>query len=138
MIAAGYADASDAVQEAFVQAVVHWRRIARYDDPLAWVRRVAINKARNRSRSRRRQSALADRLGERESRVVGVLEGPDDDVIEAVAALPQQQRLVVALFYYSDLSIRQVADVLGVSVGTVKSQLHAARAAVAHILEVAS
>ena len=138
LIAAGYADASDAVQEAFVQAVVHWRRIARYDDPLAWVRRVAINKARNRSRSRRRQSALADRLGERESRVVGVLEGPDDDVIEAVAALPQQQRLVVALFYYSDLSIRQVADVLGVSVGTVKSQLHAARAAVAHILEVAS
>ena len=39
--AAGYPDASDAVQEAFVQAVVHWRKVSRYDDPVAWIRRVA-------------------------------------------------------------------------------------------------
>src|SRR6266581_2831128 len=62
LLAAGYPDASDAVQEAFVQAVVHWRRVRSYDEPLVWIRRVAINKARNRSRSRRRQAALQDRL----------------------------------------------------------------------------
>src|ERR1700709_405405 len=55
LVAAGYPDASDAVQDAFVQAVVHWRRVHRYDAPLIWIRRVAINKARNRARSRRRQ-----------------------------------------------------------------------------------
>jgi RNA polymerase sigma-70 factor (ECF subfamily) len=137
LTAAGYPDASDAVQEAFVQAVVHWRRVGRYDDPLVWIRRVAVNKARNRSRSRRRQASLKERLGQTASRVVGVRELPDDDVLAAVAALPSQQRLVVSLFYYSDLSVAQAAAAMGISEGTVKSHLHAARAAVAHILEVA-
>src|SRR5258708_34228640 len=50
--AAGYPDASDAVQEAFVQAVVHWRKISRYDDPGAWIRPVAINRGHNRRPSR--------------------------------------------------------------------------------------
>jgi RNA polymerase sigma-70 factor (ECF subfamily) len=137
LLAAGYPDAADAVQEAFVQAVVHWRRVRSYDEPLVWIRRVAINKARNRSRSRRRQAALKDRLGQRSSRDVGTHEPPDDDVIAAVAALPSQQRLVVSLFYYADLPIAQVAAVMGISEGTVKSHLHAARAAVAHTLEAA-
>ena len=44
LLAAGVPDAYDAVQEAFVQAVVHWRKVSRYDDPLAWIRRVAINR----------------------------------------------------------------------------------------------
>jgi RNA polymerase sigma-70 factor (ECF subfamily) len=138
LLAAGYSDATDAVQEAFVQAVVHWRRVCRYDDPLLWVRRVAINKARNRSRSRLRQAALKDRLRQNASRVVGVPERPDDDLIAAVAALPPQQRLAVSLFYYDDLPVTQVAEVMGLSEGTVKSHLHAARAAVAHIMEVTS
>ena len=60
--AAGYPDASDAVQEAFVQAVVHWRKVSRYDDPLAWIRRVAINRGHNRRRSRQRQEALTQRI----------------------------------------------------------------------------
>jgi RNA polymerase sigma-70 factor (ECF subfamily) len=137
LVAAGYPDASDAVQEAFVQAVVHWRRVRTYDEPLIWIRRVAINKARNRARSRRRQTALKARLGQRSSSVAGTHEPPDDDVIAAVAALPSQQRLVVSLFYYADLPIAEVASVMGISEGTVKSHLHAARAAVAHTLEVA-
>ncbi|HEV7523720.1 MAG TPA: sigma-70 family RNA polymerase sigma factor [Acidimicrobiia bacterium] len=133
LVAAGYTDASDAVQEAFVQAVVHWRRVARYDDPLAWVRRVAINKARNRSRGRRRQAALTDRLSRAP---VGFRAGetPDDDVVDAVARLTAQQRLVVSLFYYGDLPVVEVAAAMGISEGTVKSHLHAARAAVAQTL----
>src|SRR6478672_1209593 len=121
LLAAGYADASDAVQEAFVQAVVHWKRVRGYDEPLLWIRRVAINRARNRSRSRRRQAALADRLAQHAPGVVGVPEAPDDDLIDAVAGLPAQQRLAVSLFYYCDLPIVQVAAVMGISEGTVKS-----------------
>jgi RNA polymerase sigma-70 factor (ECF subfamily) len=135
LVAAGYPDASDAVQEAFVQAVVHWRRVHRYDEPLVWIRRVAINKARNRVRNRRRQVALQDRLVGGSNTVV-THEGPDDDVIAAIALLPMQQREVVALFYYSDLSVAQVAAVMNISEGTVKSHLHAARARVAAILGV--
>jgi RNA polymerase sigma-70 factor (ECF subfamily) len=54
-----------------------------------------------------------------------------------VAALPSRQRLVVSLFYYGDLPVAQVAAVMGISEGTVKSHLHAARAAVADTLRVA-
>jgi RNA polymerase sigma-70 factor, ECF subfamily len=138
LFVAGYPDASDAVQEAFVQAMVHWRRIRRYDDPLAWLRRVAINRARDRRRSRRRQAALTERL-EHATPTASVAEshrGVDDDVVAAVAALPPQQREVVALFYYADLPIVQIADAMGINEGTVKSHLHAARAAVARKLEV--
>ena len=124
------------MQEAFVQAVVHSRRVSRYDDPLLWIRRVAINKARNRSRSRRRQAALTDRLAQRPTSVAGAPEAQDDDLIAAVASLPRQQRLAVSLFYYCDLPIAEVAVAMGISEGTVKSHLHAARAAVAHTLEV--
>jgi hypothetical protein len=88
LVAAGYPDASDAVQEAFAQAVVHWRRIRRYDEPLVWLRRVAINKARNRSRSRRRQLALQHRLEQSAALVAAGQDTPRDDVIAAVEALP--------------------------------------------------
>jgi RNA polymerase sigma-70 factor (ECF subfamily) len=136
LTAAGYPDASDAVQEAFVQAVVHWRRVARYDEPLVWIRRVAINKARNRSRARRRQALLSDRIRESVPVASGAREEPDDDVVAAVSALAPQQRLVVSLFYYLDLSIADVAAAMGISEGTVKSHLHAARSAVARTLDV--
>ena len=48
------AAAEDATQEAFAQAWGRWDRISRYDNPGAWVRRVAINKLRNAHRSRLR------------------------------------------------------------------------------------
>lgn len=135
LIAAGYPDAADSVQEAFVQAVVHWRRVGRYEDPVAWIRRVAVNKARNRSRSRRRQADVTERLGRNTSPEANTHQPPDDDVAAAVAALPQQQRLAVSLFYYCDLPVTQVAAAMGLREGTVKSHLHAARAAVARALE---
>ena len=117
-----------------MQAVVHWRRVSRYDDPLAWIRRVAVNKALNRNRSRRRQSAVAQRLQETVPLSVELSEPPDTDVVAAVNSLPPQQRLAIALFYYGDLSVAQVADAMRLSPGTVKFHLHAARKAVAQSL----
>ena len=133
--AAGYPDAADAVQEAFVQAVVHWRKVSRYDDPLAWIRRVAINRGHNRRRSRRRQEALQQRMAAAPTTQVPLFEA-DDDLAALVAALPQQQRLALSLFYYSDLSIAEVADAMQLSEGAVKYHLHAARTSLAHSLEV--
>src|SRR4029078_2352432 len=60
--AAGFPDPADAVQAAFVQGVVHWRKVSRYDDPVAWIRRVAINRGLNRRRSRQRRDALTARI----------------------------------------------------------------------------
>jgi RNA polymerase sigma-70 factor (ECF subfamily) len=135
LASAGYPDATDAVQEAFVQAVVHWKRVARYDDPVQWIRRVAINRARNRRRGRSRQHALAERMAAQPALTAAAPE-IDDGLTAALTSLPEQQRLACALFYFSDLPVAQVADAMGISEGAVKYHLHAARAALAATLEV--
>lgn len=137
LAAAGYPDADDAVQEAFVQAVVHWRKIAAYDDPLQWIRRVAINRARNRSRGRGRQRALAERIAAQPTNNVAPFE-VHDDLTDAIAALPDQQRLALSLFYFADLPVADVALAMSLSEGAVKYHLHAARKSLAPHMEVSN
>ena len=131
--AAGHPDAADAVQEAFVQAVVHWRKVSRYDDPLAWIRRVAINRGHNRHRSRKRQEALQQRMAAAATAPVPVIED-DDDLAALIASLPPQQRLALSLFYFADLSVAETADAMKLSEGAVKYHLHAARTSLARSL----
>jgi RNA polymerase sigma-70 factor (ECF subfamily) len=133
--AAGVPDANDAVQEAFVQAVVHWRKVSRYDDPLAWIRRVAINRGHNRRRSRRRQQALAEHIVAMTTAPVPAAES-DDEIQALVESLPPQQRLALSLYYYADLSVAEVADAMKLSAGAVKYHLHAARTSLSRSLEI--
>ena len=133
--AAGLPDATDAVQEAFVQAVVHWRKVSAYDDPLAWIRRVAINRGLNRRRARRRRDALTERIAT--TSVAYAFESPDPDgqLADLIVLLPPQQRLALSLYYFADLPVAEVADAMQLSEGTVKYHLHAARAALGRALE---
>lgn len=133
--AAGYPDAYDAVQEAFVQAVVHWRKVSRYDDPLAWIRRVAINRGLNRRRSRQRQAAVAERMATTTPTTIAERVDPDDELTALIEALTPQQRLALSLYYFADLSVAQVADAMQLSPGAVKYHLHAARASLTQSLE---
>lgn len=122
--------AADAVQDAFLQALRHWRRVSRYDDPAAWVRRVALNRLANRRRSRNRREAALRRLHV----VVGqqrVEASVTDEVglLAAIRALPERQRTAVALYYLLDLPTSEVAGQMQVSEATVRSHLHDARLA---------
>jgi RNA polymerase sigma-70 factor (ECF subfamily) len=129
-------DASDAVQEAFIEAYRRWEQVAGYDDPVGWLRRVAMNKALDRSRRRRTEARWAPRLVGGEA---GASEGSSAvrlDVRAAIRHLPERQRLAVVLYYLGDLSIEEVAGVMGVSAGTVKAALHAARRRLQTFLEV--
>ena len=116
--------AADAVQEAFITADQRWSRIGRYDDPAAWVRRVAVNRLLNDRRNRRRRAEILAtiRFVEDDDLSAELL-----DLRRAVAALPAQMRLAVCLHYLADLSVDEMASALGVSPGTVKSNLHDAR-----------
>jgi len=125
-------DAADAVQDAFVQAGRHWHRISRYDDPAMWVRRVAVNRLANQRRGARRRAAFLARTRDGAAEPVS----SDIDLMRAVAALPPGQRLAVGLHYLADLSVDDVAAAMEVSPGTVKSQLHDARHALALSKEV--
>jgi RNA polymerase sigma-70 factor (ECF subfamily) len=117
--------AEDVVQESFAEAYRQWKTVGRFDRPGAWVRRVAINKAI--SRMRRRSV---------EHRVLGTIglgpESCDAPVVDAelwaaVRRLPPRQAQVVALTYIGDLTMLEVADLLGCSEGSVKTHLRRAR-----------
>lgn len=121
--------AEDLTQEAFLELLRHWRRVSRYERPGAWVRRVAIRKAVQATRREARRPWF-------ERRAAASTVAPDapsttfpDNTWAAVRSLPPQQRAVIALFYYEDLSVEDVAGVLGCSVSTVKVHLHRAREA---------
>ncbi|MEU1397600.1 SigE family RNA polymerase sigma factor [Micromonospora zamorensis] len=120
--------AQDLVQEAFCRAFARWSRVSRYDDPVAWVRRVAWNLAT--SRWRRLRTAQSWLYRQREEHMPGP--GPDRVALTAaLAQLPATQRRAVVLHYLADLSVVQIATQEGVPEGTVKSWLHRGRAALA-------
>ncbi|MFU8873620.1 SigE family RNA polymerase sigma factor [Micromonospora sp. SL4-19] len=120
--------AQDLAQEAFCRAFARWSRVSRYDDPVAWVRRVAWNLAV--SRWRRLRTAQSWLRRQREEHVPGP--GPDRVALTAALAhLPTNQRRAVVLHYLADLSVTQIAVQEGVPEGTVKSWLHRGRVALA-------
>ena len=124
-------DAADMVQEAFVSA---WRELPRLRDSdrwEAWLRSILMNRCRNalRTRSRRPKLVLLDPDGQ--ANVPHMRHEPMRDVDnrwamrDALAALRPEDRAVIVLHYLADLPLRQVASVLGLRLGTVKSRLNA-------------
>jgi RNA polymerase sigma-70 factor, ECF subfamily len=120
--------AADAVQDAFTRAYARWNRIGRYEDPVGWVRHVALNRLRDHFRRTARGRRAFERLAGRAD-ATAVVAAPDtpSDLLSTLAALPQQQRVALSLFYVEQLSVLEVAHAMGLSEGAVKYHLHAGR-----------
>ena len=121
-------DAEDLVQDTMVKAFIHWARLSRYGKPGAWCHRVLTRACRDHwQRRRTRERYLnAQRVGE------PTVDGPALEFIAfwaAVRRLPERPRLVVTLYYAGDRSVAEVAAIVGVPEGTVKSDLSRARIA---------
>lgn len=118
-------DAEDLVQVTLAKVVAQWRRIAHRPEP--YVRTVLARESVNRWRARRWREAPRDVLPEPVSVGVGV-GGPPEATDErlvlqaALSSLAPRQRAVIVLRYFDDLTEKQTAAVLGIAVGTVKSQ----------------
>ncbi len=119
------ADAEDAAQEAFTKALRNQRRFTSLDNPEAWLRAVALNHLRNGWR----HSDVVRRLRGKVPGPQRALElGPDHvAIMTALAGLDRTQREVVVLHYLVDLPVAEIADLLGVAEGTVKSRLSRSR-----------
>jgi RNA polymerase sigma-70 factor (ECF subfamily) len=136
-MANGMKAADDLVQDTMLRAFVHWSRVQRLESPGGWSHRVLINLCRN--WYRRRQSEA--RFLARQRRVTPSTGGPSPDTVafcEAVRRLPSRPRAVVALYFIGDRPVREIAAILDVPEGTVRSDLTRARVVLAEELGVGS
>lgn len=116
--------AEDIVAEAFAKVYGRWKR-GEVRDVGAYLRRAVANEANSRLRRRylERREGTRRHGDERGVRLVDDHAADRDEVWSALSRLPLRQRQAVVLRYYEDLSAAETAEVLGVSVGTVKSQV---------------
>jgi len=117
-------EAEDLVQETLLEVARRWPRIRRMERPLAYARRILVNRALSGSarRTRRRQELTAAMPSEPAVVVDGAAEiGAADELMSALATLPPRQRAVLVLRYFLDLPEAEVAAALKCSLGTVKS-----------------
>lgn len=130
--------AEEVAQEAFLEA---WRSLPSLRDPAAfpaWLRRVVVKHADRVTRRKRHDTSSLERV------VAASGADPEADaaaaaerrgVLRALAELPPHQREVCALFYLSDRSQAEIADLLGLSIAATKKRLHDARRRLHPILE---
>jgi RNA polymerase sigma-70 factor (sigma-E family) len=124
-LTANPSDAEDLLQTALTKTYVAWERIEDHRALDGYVRRALLNTRTSQWRKRKVDEFACEELPEPETG--GGAEDPaeqqalHDAMWRAIAKLPDRQRAMVVLRYYEDLSEVQTAEVLGVSVGTVKS-----------------
>ena len=124
------AAAEDLAQEAFLAAHRNWEKVADLDAPGAWVRRVAANMSVSAFRRGVAETKALARMAFGHQQVVPELSADDAEFWRAVRSLPRRQAQVIALRYLEDLTLAEIAQILGTSDGTVKKQLHDGRRAV--------
>jgi RNA polymerase sigma-70 factor, ECF subfamily len=121
--------ARDAVQEAFALALRRQKSLRKQQSLESWVWRIVVTRsieAARRGARERRLTALGPTMPEPGAERSN---GHDGDVVRAVRALPERQRLALFLRYYADLDYYAIGEVLDVAEGTVAASLHAAHKA---------
>jgi len=132
----GEREAADVAQDTWMAAV---GQLPRLDDPDAfgpWLFRILTRKSADWIRRRQRQRRLWDRLLQRQTAGPPAnVSGPCESLSDALACLPREQAEAVALYYLEEFSVPEVAGILGVPPGTVKSRLHYARLRLRELLK---
>lgn len=119
-------DAEDVVQDTFIQYLSKTQNFESEQHIRAWLIRVAINKAKNKTSSffRRKTLPLDD------YDYIQTLSFPSEEasaLFEAVMHLPDQYRIVIHLFYYEDYSVKEIAEILKLTQNNVKVRLSRGR-----------
>lgn len=132
-------EAMDAVQETFVKA---YQAAARWDpvsEVAPWLSRIAVNHSidiyRRRRRRQRSEAPMPEATTDHDDRWRAGDPSPESEasgrevgrrIAAALQSLPERQRAIFVLRHYDERSLPEIADTLGMSLGTVKSSLHRA------------
>jgi len=131
------ATAEEIVQDSFVAMHSAWRRLPDSDRALCWLRRSVLNRSRSVLRRRiaadRKTTGPAPDLPRGQQHAMAAPEFPA--VLPALRALPAQQREVLVMRYYADLSDAQIAEIIGISEGAVSRRAARATAALRAVLD---
>jgi RNA polymerase sigma-70 factor (ECF subfamily) len=137
-ISANAAHAEELTQEAFVRA---WQMLATFrgeSDFFSWLYRLAVNVVFSDMRSKRRRVSrvmTTDNLSMYDQKSNAGIDGATIDLEKAIAALPKQARAVFVLHDVEGYRHEEIAEMMKLSVGTCKSQLHRARRILREALE---
>lgn len=125
-------EAQDLVQEAFLRAWQRWDKVGGYEEPVAWVRRVAWNLAT----SRHRRNQVARKFLQKSSAPEPAPAASPDHValVAALKKIPAKRRQAMVMHYMADMTISAIAAHTGAREGTVKSWLHRGRKELAALL----
>lgn len=120
----------DLVQDTMIKSLMRWQRVQGLERPGGWAHRVLLNACTSWWRRRRTEAKHIASL----RRADATVDGPSPDALafwDSVRRLPERHRQVMVLFYAGDRSVAEVASILSVPEGTVRSDLTRARATLA-------
>jgi RNA polymerase sigma-70 factor (sigma-E family) len=122
--------AEDLVQTALAKLYLSWDKVQRRELVDGYVRRILVNEHNSLwRRAWKKREVTTDTIPDRAAETDHHDHGQSAALWDFVQTLPRKQRAVIVLRYYEDLSEAEVANILGISVGTVKSQASRALAA---------
>lgn len=120
------ADAEDLVQEALAKTYLHWGKVAASGSPGAYVRAILANSFMSSRRRRSADEVVSTEVVDRKIRSIDSTAAfiERHDLLSAVLLLPPDQRVVIVLRYLEDLSVPEVARLLGKREGAVRAACH--------------
>ena len=122
-------DVYDALQEALISMYQHYDRLKSKEKFSAWGTRIVINKSYDFLRSKRKNIIPFDEKIENDMKLAQYDEYDSDKygIKKAMEYLSEDQKLVTMLYYYDDYSVKEIAEIINVPEGTVKSRLSKVR-----------
>lgn len=120
-------DAQDVLQDAFVEI---FQNISNYQNKGSfegWIKKIAINQSITKYKKSIKYVSMDTDFKEEEEIELDVLKITSEEILKAIQELPNQYRLVFNLYFLDELSHKEIAEMLHISEGTSKSNLHRAK-----------
>lgn len=139
LISGNRSDSEDIVQETFVLCWMNRKKIREPEYFETWLYRTLTREAWRYCKKARREMSVDEVFGEDKASPVDVMDEAmrkweAREICEAVKKLPVKQRTVIVLYYYNQMSTKEIAGVMHCMEGTVKSRLYTARASLKQVL----